>query len=230
MGIMQRFKGKVKAAVLYLGSSASDGLWINAGAAGFVRTPNHFSMAGAPTNGTNGSFAGLALPGDLLTDTTGKNLYQNVNTLSSPTWSLFESSGDQEPVPQQTYNPVSTAPTANVLALTGANITGGTVKSYLNLTAALGAGAQATLPTVAQLVTAMQAAGITPVAGGSYEFEVMNSSSGNFAWTIATNTGWTLNGTMTVAQNTLRRFIITFSSLTAASLQSLGQYAIGSGI
>ncbi len=133
-------------------------------------------------------------------------------------------------VPQQAYNAVSTAPTANVLAITGANITGGSVRTTLNLTAALGAGAAADLPTVAALVTAMEAAGITPQIGSTYELEVMNTSSGNFAWTVTTATGWTLTGTMTIAQNTLRRFYVSFQSLTAATMQSLGEYAITAGI
>lgn len=133
--------------------------------------------------------------------------------------------GPASTVPQQKYNAVSTAPTTNNLDLTGAEISGGAVLTSLNLTAALGAGATATLPTVANLVTALDAAGITPVAGGSYELDVTNSSSGAFAWTITTNTGWTLDGTMTVAQDTTRRCIVTFTSLTAAVLQSLGQFA-----
>jgi hypothetical protein len=48
--------------------------------------------AGAPVNGT--TFAGVAQPGWLLIDTTNTNLYQNINTKASPTWSLFESSND----------------------------------------------------------------------------------------------------------------------------------------
>lgn len=133
-------------------------------------------------------------------------------------------------VPQQSYAAVSTAPTVNVLALTGANVCGGSVATWLNLTATLSAGAAATLPTVANLITAMQAAGLNPIAGGTYELNLMNSSSGNFAWTITTNTGWSaLTGTMTVAQNTYRKCIVTFGAgLTAAALQSVGQYAIGS--
>ena len=42
--------------------------------------------AGAPTNGTSGTHAGAANPGDLLVDTTNFNLYINTNTLASPTW------------------------------------------------------------------------------------------------------------------------------------------------
>jgi hypothetical protein len=127
--------------------------------------------------------------------------------------------------PQVAYNAVATAPTANTLLLTAANVSGGSVKTVLNLTDALAAAANAELPTVAALVAALKAVGVTPVAGTSYELDVMNSSGGAFAWTVTTNTGWTLAGTMTIPQNTLRKFIVTFTSATAATLQSLGQYA-----
>ncbi len=42
--------------------------------------------AGAPTDGTSGTFAGFAGPGSLLIDTTNTNLYMNENTKASPTW------------------------------------------------------------------------------------------------------------------------------------------------
>jgi hypothetical protein len=134
---------------------------------------------------------------------------------------------EEAPIPQQVYHAVSTAPTTNNLNLTGANISGGSILTVLNLTAVLAAGATATLPTVAQLVAAMETAGITPVAGSSYELDMINSSTGDFAWTVTTNTGWTLTGTLTVAQYTLRRFILTFTSLSAATLQSIGTYSVG---
>lgn len=130
---------------------------------------------------------------------------------------------------QLAYNAVSTAPTTNNLNLTAANIIGGSVKTVLDLTATLAAGATATLPTVATLVAALEAAGVNVQAGGSYELDVMNTSSGNFAWTITTNTGWTLNGTMTVAQNTYRQCVVTFGAgLTTATLQSLGTQPVTS--
>ena len=45
-----------------------------------------YTNAGAPTNGTSGTLAGLAEIGSLLIDTTNKVLYQNTGTLLSPTW------------------------------------------------------------------------------------------------------------------------------------------------
>jgi len=52
----------------------------------------------------------------------------------------------------------------------------------------------------------------------------VNHSSANFAWTVTTNTGWTLNGTMTVNQSTFRDFIMTITALGAtptATLQNI---------
>jgi hypothetical protein len=114
--------------------------------------------------------------------------------------------------------------------LSGANLTGGTTQVSLNMTGTLAGGANAQLPTVANLVTAMLAAGISPSAGQTYELDLLNTSGGAFSWTVTTNTGWTLNGTMTIAQNTFRKLYVTLTSLTTATLQSVGQYAIGAGI
>jgi hypothetical protein len=48
-----------------------------------------YTNAGAPTNGTSGTLAAVADPGALLIDTTNKTVYQNTNTLASPTWTIF---------------------------------------------------------------------------------------------------------------------------------------------
>ena len=56
-----------------------------------------------------------------------------------------------------------------------------------------------------------------------YILEIRNNSSGANTATIVTNTGWTLSGTMTIAQNTTRRFAVTFGgSGAAATLTSMG--------
>ena len=101
--------------------------------------------------------------------------------------------------------------------LTAANISGGAASVDLALTGTLAAGANAQLPTVASLVTALHA----PTVGTSYRLRVINESGGAFSWTVTTNTGWTLTGTMTIAQNTWREFVVTLNSLTTATLQSV---------
>lgn len=129
---------------------------------------------------------------------------------------------------QQKYN--TTSNTVG-FTLTGADLVGGSVSVWHNLLGNLGAGANATLPTAANLIAAFVTANILLVGGGTYELNIMNTSGGAFSWTVVTNTGWTLTGTMTIAQNTFRRFLVTFNStLTSATLQSLGQYAINAGI
>ena len=52
-----------------------------------------FTVAGSPVNGTSGTLAGIAPPGSLLVDITGKLLYQNTNTQASPTWTQREGAG-----------------------------------------------------------------------------------------------------------------------------------------
>lgn len=101
--------------------------------------------------------------------------------------------------------------------LTGLNISGASDVT-LNMTGTLGAGANATLPTVDALLSAFRNA----ANGQSYNLRVINSGAGAFAWTVLTNTGWTLAGTMTVAQNTWRDFYVTFGPNKTATLQSVG--------
>ena len=120
---------------------------------------------------------------------------------------------------QQAYN-VNTATTT--ATLTAANITGGSAEVILNMTGTLGAGVALTLPTVADLVRAIADAAVNQ----TYRLRIWNGGAGAFAWTVTTNTGWTLTGTMTVAQNTYREFLVTLTSKTTATLQSLGTVAV----
>lgn len=48
-----------------------------------------FENAGAPVNGTSGTFANVVGVGSFLVDTTNANLYINTNTAASPTWTLI---------------------------------------------------------------------------------------------------------------------------------------------
>ena len=120
--------------------------------------------------------------------------------------------------PGTTHNAAFNTNTATAgTTLTAANITGGASSVDLALTGALAGAANAQLPTVATLVTALH----SPTIGTSYRLRIVNESTGAFAWTVTTNTGWTLTGTMTIAQNTWREFVVTLNSLTTATLQSV---------
>lgn len=62
------------------------------------------------------------------------------------------------------------------------------------------------------------------IAGQTYELEIMNSSGGTT--TLVGGTGVTINGTATMATNTVRWFIVTFVSATAVTIQNQGSGAI----
>lgn len=124
--------------------------------------------------------------------------------------------GNIAPVYQYSTNTATSGTT-----LTAANITGGFgfQDITLGLTGTLGGAANAQLPTVANLTTGI----INPYVGQSYRLRIINSSSANFTWTVTTNTGWTLTGTMTIPQNTWRDFYVTITGTgTTATLQSIG--------
>jgi hypothetical protein len=72
-GFITRWKGKV--AAVY------GGIFQNGIASGAA-----FLNAGAPSNGTGGTFANAAPKGSLLLDVTNATMYQNTNTQASPTW------------------------------------------------------------------------------------------------------------------------------------------------
>lgn len=101
--------------------------------------------------------------------------------------------------------------------LTAASVASGVDAVDIQMSGTLGAGAALTLPLVTDLVKSMY----SPTIGSSFRLRITNASSANFAWTTTTNTGWTLTGTMTIAQNTWREFVVTLTSLTTATLQSV---------
>jgi len=55
---------------------------------GTTTRPTIMYGAGAPSDGTSGTGAGLYHPGSLYIDTTGAKLYINTNTKASPTWTV----------------------------------------------------------------------------------------------------------------------------------------------
>lgn len=78
-------------------------------------------------------------------------------------------------------------------------------------------------PAATDLVAAIPNAAI----GYSYELRIRNSSGSANTATITTNTGITLTGTMTIAQSVTRYFIVTLTSLSAVTVQSVGISAAG---
>lgn len=94
----------------------------------------------------------------------------------------------------------------------------------INMTGTLGAGAALTLPSAPNFVPHLPRGF---VLGATYKLRVINSGAGAFAWTVTTNSGWTLNGTMTVAQGTFRDFVVTLGGTLAAPTATLQTTGVG---
>ena len=114
---------------------------------------------------------------------------------------------------------------------TGAQICAAVDKTYLNLTGTLASGQSITLPSVAVVVSAMQAAGLNPQAGQTWELEIQNNSSGSYSWTLAVDAGTTWGSSITgataaFAKGVAGRFLFTLTSLTAGTVRTLGQFTI----
>lgn len=124
---------------------------------------------------------------------------------------------NRSPSIYQQYSTNSSTSASTVL--TAANISGGSEEHTLNMTGAITGASNAQLPTVVDLVAAL-----TPIVQGqTFKLRIINGGgSGAGVWTVTTNTGWTLTGTMTIAVGGWREFYVTLTSLTAAALQSIG--------
>jgi hypothetical protein len=97
-------------------------------------------------------------------------------------------------------------------------ITGGT-SVFLTST---GNGANAlTTRTAAQMFADLQAFfGLDDLTGMSFDLQI--TQTGNNTITLTAGTGVTLTGTMTIATNTFRQFVVTVNGPAAITIQSVG--------
>lgn len=116
---------------------------------------------------------------------------------------------------------VATVSTAGAVTFTAAQVLGGVILRDPN-----GAGRADLLPTAASILTALTQAGRRPAVGNAFEFTVRNTADAAETITITTNTGLTLSGTMTIAQNNSKRFLVVFTDVrdgnAAVTVYSLG--------
>lgn len=114
-----------------------------------------------------------------------------------------------------TADKVATADNGTTQTLTGAMVSGG---SNVYHTSTGGSTPTLTMPTVAAFLAANPGLNLV---GKSMRIRFINSNSGTA--TIATGgAGWTLSGTLTLATNTWRDFIITLTAAGALSMVSAG--------
>lgn len=125
-------------------------------------------------------------------------------------------SGSNVEIPAAQY----TTAAGQSATLTGAQVAGAQFVAYDNT---------GTTPGNLQMATAAQIVAAIPNAqiGFAYTLQIRNSSGSANTATITTNTGITLTGTMTIAQTVTRTFIVTLTSLTAVTVQSMGISAAG---
>ncbi len=107
----------------------------------------------------------------------------------------------------------STISTAGDVTFTAAQVLGGLI-----LRDPAGAGRADLVPTAANIIAALSQAGV----GNSFEFTIRNTADGAETITVTTNTGITLSGTMTIAQNNSKRFLAVVTGSTTVTIYSLG--------
>ena len=110
---------------------------------------------------------------------------------------------------------VSTITTAAAVTYTPAQVLGGLIIRDTN-----GAARADLMPTAATLYAALE--NPVKIVGLSFNFTIRNNSGAANSITLTTNTGATLNGTMTVAQSSQRDFTVVFASPTAYTVYSQG--------
>lgn len=125
---------------------------------------------------------------------------------------------------KSTLNYPTTTPatdaTAAAITMTVAQVLGGLILRDPN-----GAARADLLPTAAALVAAIEGA----MVGTSFEFTIRNTADAAETITVTTNTGLTLSGTMTIAQNNSKRFLVRLTNVTAGS-EAATIYSLGTSV
>ena len=112
---------------------------------------------------------------------------------------------------------VTTETTAAAVTYTAAQLKGGLILRNTN-----GAGRADLFPTAASIVAALPSAFV----GQTFEVTIRNTAAAAETITMTTNTGLTLSGTMTIAQNNQKPFLVRLTNVTAgaeaATIYSMG--------
>jgi len=112
---------------------------------------------------------------------------------------------------------VTTEATAAAVTYTAAQLKGGLILRNTN-----GAARADLFPTAANIVAALPSAFV----GQTFEVTIRNTAAAAETITMTTNTGLTLSGTMTIAQNNQKPFLVRLTNVTtgseAATIYSMG--------
>lgn len=105
---------------------------------------------------------------------------------------------------------------SGAITLTAAQVTGASNLVVCELTGAQSGGVNATLPIVTTVTPLLHC----PTVGTSYMLRMVNVGSTQVI-TLTTASGWTLTGTLTIANNTWRDFVVTVATLTTMTAASV---------
>lgn len=83
-----------------------------------------------------------------------------------------------------------------------------------------GAGRADLFPTAAAMIAALN----KPSIGASFMFTIRNTAGAAETITLTTNTGITLSGTMTIAQNNSKTFMVVVTGAAAITVYSIGTF------
>lgn len=99
------------------------------------------------------------------------------------------------------------------------------VRGVLRLTSGASGGFTITLPATSAIISGM---GVTVPVDGSFSkrITIINENIGQIGTLTAGDASTTLTGTMTLATNTVREFLMTVTGLTTVTFQNLGSKAI----
>lgn len=115
------------------------------------------------------------------------------------------------------FTTVTTDATAGAITYTAAQLKGGLILRDPN-----GSGRSDVTPTAALLVAALPSA----VVGTSLQFTIRNTADAAETITVTAGSGATLSGTMTIAQNNSKRFLVVLDNVTAGA-EAYTVYSLG---
>lgn len=137
-------------------------------------------------------------------------------------------------IPGAGFSPMSASPKLGLNAIMLSPVTSDTTAAAITMTIAQflsglflrdpnGAGRADLVPTAQSIMASIPGVEV----GVAFEFCIRNDADASETITVTTNTGATLSGTMTIAQNAIKRFRLVVTNITPGS-EAYTLYSLGS--
>jgi len=160
--------------------------------------------------------AGVTVSGNTIVPPNSVGMFLLTYSADTPAFTLV----GVQTVPMASVQSVK-APTTAALesaAMAAADLAGASSVTFINTGTTPG---NLQMPTAANLIAAIPNARV----GYAYELFIKNGSGSDNTATITTNTGVTLSGTMTIAQNVTRRFVVEITGAATVTVTNTGSLA-----